>query len=254
MAKDPAFLFYPADFQIGTEDMTDEQVGKYIRLMCRQKLKGHIDEKHMLKICETYDKDIFDKFEKDENGLYFNKRLELEIIKRSKYSESRAKNRGGRDTTEKEKKDMSNICNSYEKHMENENENINVNKKVIIKEEFENFYSAYPRKESKGKAETAYEKALKDGVTSTDLLDGVKRYCKHIKKDCIERQFIKLPATWLNQKCWEDKYTVDIPKAEVKSEPVKLAEQYEKERSFEPIPLECTAREILRRKQAKRAS
>ena len=32
--RDPAFLFYPADFLIGTMDMTDEEVGIYIRLLC----------------------------------------------------------------------------------------------------------------------------------------------------------------------------------------------------------------------------
>lgn len=96
MSKDPAFLFYPADFQIGTEDMSDEQVGKYIRLMCRQHLKGHIAEEHMLKICGTYDKDIFEKFCQDESGCYYNERLEAEIIKRRNYSNSRSLNRQGK--------------------------------------------------------------------------------------------------------------------------------------------------------------
>lgn len=96
--KDPAFLFYSADFQIGTEDMTDEQVGKYIRLMCRQHLKGHISEEHMKKICKTYDKEVYEKFKQDENGLYYNIRLETEIEKRKRYSESRAKNRQGKKT------------------------------------------------------------------------------------------------------------------------------------------------------------
>ena len=101
--KDPAFLFYSADFQIGTEDMTDEQVGKYIRLMCRQHLKGHISEEHMKKICKTYDKDVYEKFEIDENGFYYNVRLDAEIEKRRRYSESRAKNRQGKKNTDKPK-------------------------------------------------------------------------------------------------------------------------------------------------------
>ena len=45
MAKDPAFLFYPSDFLTGTMFMTDEQVGKYIRLLCAQHQKGHLCEK-----------------------------------------------------------------------------------------------------------------------------------------------------------------------------------------------------------------
>lgn len=104
MSKDPAFLFYPADFQIGTEDMTDAQVGKYIRLMCRQHLKGHITEEHMLKICGTYDADIFEKFVQDDEGAYYNERLEAEILKRRRYSESRAINRMGKSKPEEPKK------------------------------------------------------------------------------------------------------------------------------------------------------
>ena len=49
--------------------MTDEQVGKYIRLLCLQHQKGHLLKEHMINICKSYDKDIFDKFRIDENGL-----------------------------------------------------------------------------------------------------------------------------------------------------------------------------------------
>lgn len=113
-------------------------------------------------------------------------------------------------TTKKDKKDKKEINN--------------------IKDNFLFFYSSYPRKESKGNAEKAYDKALKDGVTTEQLLDGVKLYCKHIKKNCLERQFIKLPATWLNQKCWEDSYTVDLPKSEPKKcEALKVIEEAKKE-------------------------
>lgn len=120
--KDPAFLFYSSDFLVGTMFMTDEQVGKYIRLLCTQHQKGHLKEKDMLNICRTYDEDIFKKFVKDDNGLFFNERLELEANRRKAYAESRRNNR--------KKKDVKNICNSYDAHMENENEieNINVNK------------------------------------------------------------------------------------------------------------------------------
>ena len=118
--KDPAFLFYSSDFLTGTMFMSDSQLGKYIKILCTQHQKGHLSEKDMLKICKRYDKDIFEKFVKDENGKYYNIRLEKEIEKRSAYSKSRANNR-------KNKINFENICFSYVKHMENENENININ-------------------------------------------------------------------------------------------------------------------------------
>ncbi len=132
--KDPAFLFYSSDFLSGTMLMTDEQIGQYIKLLCLQHQKGHLKEKDMLNICKSYDEDIFSKFLKDEEGNYYNKRLEIEANKRKAYSESRRKNRKNKETYDE---DMKNICNSYEEHMENENinENIIINKNNSKKEE-----------------------------------------------------------------------------------------------------------------------
>ena len=79
--KDPAFLFYSSDFLSGTLLMTDEQIGQYIKLLCLQHQKGHLKEKDMLNICNTYDEDIFSKFLKDEEGNYYNERLENETNK-----------------------------------------------------------------------------------------------------------------------------------------------------------------------------
>jgi len=147
MAKDPAFLFYSADFITGTQFFTDEQVGKYMRLLCAQHLHGHLQEKHMINICQTYDEDIFSKFEKDEEGLYFNRVLEGHINKRKDYAESRRNNRlkaftANNSTVKpadikkvKGKKDMIDISSSYDQHMENVivNENVIINKEDKIK-------------------------------------------------------------------------------------------------------------------------
>ena len=126
--KDPAVLFYTSDFITGTITMTDEQVGKYIRLLCLQHQKGRLTEKDMLFICKSYDEDIFTKFDKNGDGRYFNQRMENEITKRSKYSESRANNRKNSNKIKKNtsfsSSHMINICKTYDEHMENENENI----------------------------------------------------------------------------------------------------------------------------------
>ena len=129
MSKDPAFLFYSSDFLTGTLTMTDEQVGKYIRLLCLQHQKGSITEKDMLFICKRYDEDIMLKFVKDDTGNYFNVRLKEETDRRKAYSESRSNNR----KSNKDKaKTTKNISKSYVKHMENENENENRDNNVII--------------------------------------------------------------------------------------------------------------------------
>ena len=138
MAKDPAFLFYSADFIVGTYEMTDEQVGRYIRLMCLQHQKGHLSESVVLSVMGgEIDREVIGKLKRDDDGLYYNERLDEETSKRRKYSESRAKNRKGGAVSKSHDNHMSNICNSYDEHMvnENENENVNVNEtdKKIVK-------------------------------------------------------------------------------------------------------------------------
>lgn len=133
--KDPAFLFYSSDFLSGTMLMSDEEIGQYIKLLCLQHQKGHLKEKDMLNICKTKNEEIFSKFKKDEDGNFYNERLEEEVTRRKKYSESRRNNRKKKDLEEEQKEtyeeDIKNICNSYEKHMETETvtENINNNNK-----------------------------------------------------------------------------------------------------------------------------
>lgn len=130
--KDPAILFYTSDFLTGTMTMTDDQVGKYIRLLCLQHQKGRLTEKDMLFICKSYDKDIYDKFIINGDGRYYNERMEKEIQRRLKYSESRSSNRKAKIIN---KEDMSDISISYDKHMETENENINeIDNTTVFKE------------------------------------------------------------------------------------------------------------------------
>jgi len=121
MSKDPAFLLYPQDFLVGTMTMTNEQVGKYVRLLCLQHQTGHLTEDDMLDICVEKDAKIWRKFVQDDDGLYYNNRLELETEKRRKYSESRRNNRTSTNKT----------CKTYVPHMEN----VNVNEDEVKVEE-----------------------------------------------------------------------------------------------------------------------
>lgn len=124
--KDPAFLFYPSDFIMGTMLMTDEEVGKYIRLLCLQHQQGHISEMDLTQICNGSQR-VQSKFIKDSDGKYYNERLDAEINHRLQYSASRSINgkKGGRppkETTEKPiENHMKTICLPYENHSENEN-------------------------------------------------------------------------------------------------------------------------------------
>ena len=105
--------------------MSFEQRGKYIVLLCLQHQQGHLTDEDMKNICKTYDAKIYSKFIQAEDGFYYNERMKIECEKRKKYSDSRRQNR----TSKSIKED--NICESYDKHMENEN--ILINKGVLLK-------------------------------------------------------------------------------------------------------------------------
>jgi uncharacterized protein YdaU (DUF1376 family) len=95
MAKDPAFLFYYQDFLVGTDHLSNEAVGAYIRCMCHQAHKGFIRIDHLKKICRKNSvyESIVEKFVSDGNGNLYNERLSEAVQKRKEYAESRRRNR-----------------------------------------------------------------------------------------------------------------------------------------------------------------
>lgn len=106
---------------VGTDDLSNEEVGAYIRCLCIQAAKGGISEQHMKNICKSHEvhKMIIKKFIfYAEEACFRNDRLSEEMEKRKKYSKSRSANRLG-------KNKQNDISFSYDSHMENENENEN---------------------------------------------------------------------------------------------------------------------------------
>jgi uncharacterized protein YdaU (DUF1376 family) len=122
MAKDPAFLFYPNDFDAATKFFSHEQVGAYIRLLIAQFQHGRLTQKQFLHIAGCDDPELMAKFKTDEEGKFYNERLESEISKRKRFSESRRKNVQNRYKTDTSV--ATSVATSVV-HMENENENEN---------------------------------------------------------------------------------------------------------------------------------
>ena len=190
MAKDPAVLFYTSDFLSGTFTMDNEQVGKYIRLLCLQHQKGKLTEKDMLSICKSYDSEIWDKF-KIEDGLYYNDRMYNETIRRQKFSESR------RNNAKSPKKEST--SESYAKHMETETENrtITINENINI--DFEWFWNDYDKKVGdKQKLKKKWNK-----LTDEERQNAMN-YLELYKQSVPDKQFRKNPETFLNNKSWND--------------------------------------------------
>lgn len=139
MSKDPAFLFYPNDYIGGTMGMTFEEKGAYIELLMLQFNRGHMTS-HMAgqMVGQLWDK-IKDKFIQDEDGLYYNARLETEIEKRKEFCNSRRNNINGTNQYTKSKdKNGGHMEGHVTSHMENEDVNGN-----IIKIDYEFIINLY---------------------------------------------------------------------------------------------------------------
>ena len=85
----PSVLFYGADYLVGVIGMTWEEQGRYMYLLMIQQQKGHFD---MLEVMPDVPEKVREKFVTDEDGLFYNERMEEEMQKRYDFVESRRKN------------------------------------------------------------------------------------------------------------------------------------------------------------------
>ena len=125
MAKDPAFLFYPGDYVSGTMGMTFEEKGAYMDLLMLQFNRGHMNM-HMIQhtIGHLWEQ-VKCKFIQDDEGLWYNVRLDIEKEKRKTFPESRRNNIKPKNKPKEEPSYETHMNSHMKPHMENVNENIN---------------------------------------------------------------------------------------------------------------------------------
>jgi len=188
MAKDPAFLFYPNDYIGGTMGMTFEEKGAYIELLMLQFNRGHMDG-HMIGHCvgQIWER-IKCKFIQDEQGLWYNERLDVEKSKRKAFSESRRNNIKGNNQ---------HMISHMTTHMEDENVNVIEDKNINI--DFEWFWNDYDKKiGDKQKLKRKWNKLTDEERQSA------MNYPDLYKQSVPVKQFRKNPETFLNNKSWND--------------------------------------------------
>ena len=227
--KDPAFVFYTADFMIGTSEMTNEEVGQYIRLMCYQHQKGHLSRELIDRLVPNISSYVLSKFKQDKDENYYNERLEKETVKRALHREKQSENgkKGGRGKkpNESQTKPNTNPNQSQTKpkskplEIENEivieidNELEDRDKESVREKEketkamtelFHIFWKFYPKKVAKKDALKAFLKLS----PSQDLMESILKHIeiakqsKEWQKD--KGQFVPNAATYLNGERWED--------------------------------------------------
>jgi hypothetical protein len=155
----------------------------------------------MLSICKAYDSEIFEMFLKDEEGLFYNERLEAEATKRATYAQSRRNNAKGIKSNNKQTKTY---VKHMPKHMENENENedrdINTDiNKVEIYPTFQDFWELYDKKTgNKSLIKIKFDKLPQK------IKEKIIDYLPNYLESTPDKAYRKNPQTFLNNKSWED--------------------------------------------------
>ncbi len=212
----PYMPFYIGDWKKdpGIQALTHEQKWIWFDMCClmwESKERGYltINKKPMtngqlcnalsldldkLKFCLTYfkDMDLFSIRESDK-AIYSRKMIKMQDIR---IKRKNAGSLGGNPSLLNE-----GVNQKDNQNTESENENDIITNKHIIKDLFDVFYTLYPRKESKGDALNKWEKVTKFKNPRYIIK------CLRVRLSTIkgkEKKFQKLPATWLNQQCWED--------------------------------------------------
>jgi hypothetical protein len=178
MAKDPAVLFYTSDFLTGCALMSMAQRGKYITLLCLQHQQGHLSEEDMLDVCGAHDPKIWKKFKQDEDGLYYNERMDQESNKRKKFVESRQNNLKKNKTPDNHMETHMAFHMGAHTECRMENENINM---LPISKNLNTIDSNNSRKDK----ETDNNKRFK-----APTVDEVRAYCKERGNDVDAEHFV----------------------------------------------------------------
>lgn len=112
---------------------------------------------------------------------------------------------------------------------------IEVKKEDLVQNKFEpeqnllfnEFWAVYPRRQGRGAALKAFEKSL-DKIGGEVILDAAMRFARD--PNLPPKQFIPMPATWLNQERWEDG---PLPERELTPEEKQARARAESERRRE---------------------
>jgi len=203
MGKNPAVLFYTSDFMSGVMDLDMEERGQYITLLCAQHQKGHLSAKTIRLLIGSVSVSVISKFDLDEDGLYFNRRMDEEINKRLTFIDSRVNNGslGGRPKKANENLMVNLMPNLMPNLRENENDNDNDNRNRVEKEtdgQFEKFWAIYDKKVKRDKCLKLWSKLKQDEINC--IFETVQLY---VNSQPL-KQFRKDPSTYLFNKSWND--------------------------------------------------
>ena len=217
--KAPAFAFYVRDWLCSRKvtNMSGDAVKAYIYLLCEAWLQEDRatlpnDEKELISMARINDEkwckikdEVLNCFKLNKNDKYYNERL-LEVHINSNIKALNRKNK----TKTKRKQNNNKSVTARESESEDESKyNISSFKdsksnKDTYGDGFLKFWNMYPKKVGKGAAYKAWGK-IKTPVEIVALIEVAIEWQKNSNQWSKKNgQFIPHPATYLNEKRWED--------------------------------------------------
>ncbi len=197
--KDPCILLYTSDFLSAAALLSMRERGQFITLMCLQHQHGHLSLADMRRAVGSIPPPVMKLFCQDEEGNFYNQRVDETIERRRKASDlqrqrvaKRWNNAGNTAVlpgeSEREKEKGSNV--SWGGGAEEG------------AEDFDRFWALYPRKKGKADARKAWQSV--PGERVEELLAALRR-----QRECSQWQedggrYVPYPATWLRGRRWED--------------------------------------------------
>ena len=214
MNKAPAFQFYPADFISDelVQTMSNEEIGVYIRMICHDWINGGLPDDHhrLLRLfnCDNACLQACLPAFAIKGGRLFNKRLMKERKKQRAYRQKQSRNAQSRwnqplnpvpPQCHRNAKSVPTECSSTSSSSSKEKTPI-VPKGTGYTDEFERFWSAYPRRVGKRTAFTAFKRA-NQRADYADIMAGIATSPATTEPD---PQFVPHASTWLNRDGWDD--------------------------------------------------
>jgi predicted phage replisome organizer len=87
---------------------------------------------------------------------------------------------------------------------------IEIEQNTVWKDRFNTFWKSYPKRVGKGAAEKAFKKINPSKEALHQMLEAIEKAKKSDQWKRDGGQFIPYPATWLNQKRWEDELEIEV--------------------------------------------
>lgn len=224
MSKDPTFPFYSQDFLVGTFGMEDASVGKYIRLLALQHQTGHISQKTFLKICGgKIDPEVQAKFITDQEGYFYNERLDEVLTTRDKFKTKQRENINQRweksdtkDIPEEYQSDTKAIPLESEKEIEKEIKKGEEEK--TLKVPFEKFWELYDKKIDRKKCEPKWARLTRG--QQEECIEKLPAYLDATP----DKKYRRNPETYLNNRSWENE--IIRPSPQGIKRPISIATLY----------------------------